>query len=135
MKKLLFPIALLTSLSFCSCNKERTPYEIKYRFDNTEIQSEYFKVFEYNQDGTLNQKWRGDFHHYDTVMENGQERVYAYGTIKDVAREGCTALSVSIDGVVNNLHCWTLDTLFQLNLGEENLFEITPDMQWKDTWE
>lgn len=127
-------ILMMTAL--VSCQRDRTNYVVEYCVDNTEIQSEYFKVFEVQADGTINGKWRGDFHdHYDTVLVDGQQRIYASGVIHDAAREGCTGLEVMLDGVVNNLHGWKLDTVFQLQLGHDNYFTITPDMVWKDTWE
>lgn len=136
MKKLFIISGLLLLFATLqSCNKERTPYLVEYRIDNTDIHSEYFKVFEQESDSMLNGKWRGDFHHYDTIIENGKQHIYAYGSIKDVARQGCTSLVVMLDGMVENLHGWKLDTVFQLRLGEDNHFVITPDMKWIDTWE
>lgn len=125
----------LAAMMPISCNKEKTSYVVEYRVDNTDLNTEYFKVFEVDADGLSNGKWRGDFHHYDTVVENGQQRIYAYGTIKDVARSGCTGLKVTLDGMVDNLHGWSADTIFELRLGEDNKFYVGPEIEWVDTWE
>ena len=131
-KTLLFTGVLL--LLFASCDKDKTKYEIHYRFDNTTMQSDFVEAYELTPDGA-NGKWRSTYHHLDTVISNGDTVEWASGTISDVARDNCVALQIFTSGW---RPCgggnYTLDTIYYLKLGENNIINITPEQTWTPTY-
>ena len=123
------------ALLFASCDKVRTKYEIHYRFDNTTMQSDFVEAYELTSEGMSNGKWRSTDHHLDTVITDGDTVEWASGIIKDVARESCVALEIHTSGW---RPCgggnYTLDTIYYLTLGENNIINITPDQTWHPTY-
>lgn len=132
MKRISLLILLGASMLFVgACNKDKTTYTIKYKFDNTELQSDFFLVYEKIDDTANNGKWRSEPNQYDTVMIDGEPHEFAYGCLKkEVARDNCTKLQVAIEGYRAVGGFYLLDTVFTLNLLEDNYFEVTPDMGW-----
>lgn len=133
---ILLPIAALALLLSASCNKDKTSYEITYRFNNTTMQSDFVEAYELTAEGMSNGKWRSTNHHLDTVITDGDTVEWVSGTITDVARENCVALQIFTSGY---RPCgggnYTLDTIYQLTLGEKNLIQITPNQTWTPTYE
>ena len=129
------PLALLAlALVLVGCNKNKTVYEISYRFDNTTMQSDFVEAYELTTEGA-NGKWRSTNHHLDTVITNGDTVEWASGTISDVARENCVALKIFTSGYrPGGGGNYTLDTVYYLNLGEKNIIHITSEQTWTPTY-
>ncbi len=134
MKRICTITMLLASMwLLAACNHDKTTYTINYRYDNTELQSDFFLVYEKINDTANNGKWRSCPNQYDTVIIDGVPHEFAYGSIKkEVARDNCTKLQVAAEGyrAVGGFHL--LDTVFTLDLLEDNYFEVTPSMGWID---
>ena len=100
------------------------------------MQSDFVEAYELTAEGMSNGKWRSTNHHLDTVITDGDTVEWVSGTITDVARENCVALQIFTSGY---RPCgggnYTLDTIYQLTLGEKNLIQITPDQTWTPTYE
>lgn len=79
------------------CSRDRTEYEIRYCFDNTDMHSDFLEAYELTSDTTGNGKWRSERHHLDTVIIDGDTVEWASGTLKDVARGNCVALRGTAD--------------------------------------
>lgn len=123
-------LAALTLFIFASCEEGKTRYEIRYYFDNTEMQSDFLEAYELTPEGA-NGKWRSNFHHLDTVITDGDTVEWASGEISDVARENCVALKIYTSGWrPNGGGNYVLDTVFELKIGEKNYFYINPGMNW-----
>lgn len=130
----LLAFATFIVLLFASCNKDKTSYEIHYRFDNTAMQSDFLEAYELTPEGA-NGKWRSTNHHLDTIITDGDTVEWASGTISDVAREDCIALQIFTSGY---RPCgggnYTLDTIYNLIIGEKNFIYINPEQTWSPTY-
>lgn len=127
-KTIILSLAAMAIFAFVSCNRVKTTYRIEYRFDNTDLHSDMIKVFECT-DGSANGKWRGEFNKYDTVMVDGEPHQFAYGVLKDVAREGVNELYVYTSNTAT-FEDHQLDSIFRVVPDVENVFVITPEMTW-----
>lgn len=130
----LFFYAAIAVLMLTSCDKDKTRYEISYRFDNTAMQSDFVEAYELTADGA-NGKWRSTNHHLDTAITDGDTVEWASGTISDVARKDCVALQIYTSGY---RPCgggnYTLDTVYHLTIGEDNYIHIDPSQTWSPTY-
>ena len=126
--------AALAILMLSGCDISGTSYEIKYRFDNTDMQSDFLEAYELTENGA-NGKWRSTNHHLDTVVTDGDTVEWASGTISDVARKNCVALKIFTSG---HRPCgggnYTLDTVYHLTLDEKNYIYIGPSQTWSPTY-
>lgn len=117
------------------CSRDRTEYEIRYCFDNTDMHSDFLEAYELTSGTTGNGKWRSERHHLDTVITDGDTVEWASGTLKDVARGNCVALLINTSGW---RACgggnYKLDTIFHLKKGEDNYIYITPSFEWKNRY-
>lgn len=129
MKKNILLFVALGAILFAACNKDRTTYQVSWCFDNTDMKTEMVKVFECT-DSAANGKWRSDFHKTQMTTIDGVEHEMVSGTIKDVARSGANELWVYAEGDNDGFHEYRLDTIFKLQPGVDNVFQITPDSKW-----
>lgn len=131
MRKISLFLTIAALLTLGSCKHERTTYQVNYRFDNTEMESEALVVYECDSIGRANGKWRSSHHKFDTIMTAEGQRIMASGSLDEVARPGCSQLWVYCEHM-DGTHTFMLDTVFNLRLLEDNVIDITPEMEWVD---
>lgn len=108
----------------------RTTYTIEYRFDNTEIQSDFLSAYEY-KDSLHNGKYRTSHHRLDTIMVDGMPHEYASGRIEEVAHDGANGIRLTLSGFRPGIGGeWILDSLFALTPDEETLIVIGDEAEW-----
>lgn len=129
-KKIFFAATTIATLAlFSACTKPHTPYVIEWRFEDTDMKTTNLHAYEMKGDQMNSQKWRSEFHKFDTIVSNGDTHIYAYGQLKDAALPGADGICISIENIIT-LQSYNLDTIFPIVQGKENFITITPDMTW-----